>query len=136
MVVHDNIRDETSRIADLQISTFQPTTLAIDAGHYFVIPAANQCRERTVFYSALRDPKPTNAEPYLALHLDVLKEDARVPNFKPHACGVTMPTAPDDTLGDFASLTATNGFYPLNVPLEIGKFESKSVTITVGRPNE
>jgi hypothetical protein len=129
--VEDVAMNDSLIFANLKISTVQPTLLAIGAGNRFTIPAANKCRRRTVEFSANRDLAPTNAEPYRAIFIDVVKEDIKAPGFNRHECGLTMPASKEDKLSAFASMTAKTGFYPLDKPLEIGKLDGRAVTLTV-----
>lgn len=50
---------------------------------------------------------------------------------------MTTRTAPGSTtLADHFTITAKDGDYPLDTPVEIARFKGKSVTLTVGKPTK
>jgi hypothetical protein len=142
LVVEDTVKDEAFRIASMKVSSLQPGTLSVGmeggrANGELLVSATDKLREGRVLFIASRatDSRTTNA--YILARLQVMVEGGDggmlIHGTFQSSCGGTYYPSLDTKLADFASMTAEDGIYPLDTPLEIGRIAGKPVTLTVGK---
>ena len=87
--------------------------------------------------SKATDSRTTNAYILASLQVKVEGGDEGMLIQSSAQTGLGSPTyyPPKDTRLDvFCNLTAKDGVYPLDVPLEIGRVDGKPMMLTVGKP--
>ena len=136
LVVDDMLKDETFRVASLKVSSVQPGTLSVDmegSSVASVLPVSTPdgLREGRAFFIASRATDSTTTNAFMATSLQV-----KVEGGTSGGCTTDHHTSKSDKLADFVSMTAKNGIYPLDTPLEIGRIDGKAVTLTVGKPTK
>jgi len=99
----------------------------------FLVSATDKLREGRVLFIASRatDSRTTNA--YILTGFQVMAKGGDGGMLFQSSCGGTYYPSKDIKLADFASMTAKDGIYPLDTPLEIGEIDGKPVTLTVGK---
>ena len=139
LVVDDAVKDETFRIASLKVLSLQSGrfSVGVEGGGRaygdFLVSATDRLREGRVLFIASRatDSRTTNA--YILAGLQVMAKGGDGGMLSQSSCAGTYYPSKDTKLADFASMTAKDGIYPLDTPLEIGEIDGKPVTLTVGK---
>jgi hypothetical protein len=144
LVVEDMVKDETFRVASLKVLSSQPGMLSVSEGSahsacQLLIPAGQKLPEGEMFFTASKatDSRTTNAYIVASLQINVEGGDGgMIKQASAHAgLGSRTYYPPKDTgLDVICNLTARSGVYPLDIPLEIGRLDGKSMMLTVGKP--
>ena len=146
LVVDDMVKDDNFRVASLKVSSVQPGTLSVDmenshSAGVLLVSTPDALREGRAFVIASRatDSRITNAFIQARLHVKVEGGDGGMlvkGSFQSGSTTTLYHTSKDSKLDDVVSMTAKNGIYPLDTPLEIGRIDGKAVTLTVGKPTK
>jgi hypothetical protein len=141
LVVSDMAKDETFRIASLKILSLQSGRFSVGTegegrayGDFSASPTDKLQEGRVLFIaSRMTDSRTTNA--YILARLQATgtgKDGNGGMLFQSSFEGMYYPSL-DTKLAEFANMTAKDGIYPLDTPLEIGQIDGKPVTLTVGK---
>jgi hypothetical protein len=139
LVVDDAANDGNFRIASLKIWSLQPGRFSVGiegSGRCygdFLASATDKQREGQVLLVASRatDSRTTNA--YILAGLQVKAESRDGGMLLESSCCRTYYPSLATSLADFVSMTAKDGVYPLDTPLEIGEIDGKPVSLIVGK---
>ncbi len=140
LVMDDMVKDESFRLVSLGVSSIRPGTLSVDgegthAAGDLLISDPDKLREGRVIFIASRtvDSCKTNALIQVSLQVKTEGGDGRMLLHGSFQSGgsTVYPVSIDNKLDGFLSITATNGIYPLQTPLEIGQINGKPVTLTI-----
>jgi hypothetical protein len=143
LVIDDIVKDETFRVAVLRVSSTRAATLSIDgqdahAAGELLMPGAGKLREGRAIFLASRTTNSSNTNTLIQVSFQVKSEggDGEMSiQGDVQSGGTTVYTISTNTqLAGFLSVTGTNGNYPLETPLEIGRVNGTAVTLTVGKP--
>ena len=140
LIVNDMVKDETFRFASLKVSSAEPGILSYDIqgsrGTCELLISGDKLREGRFSLVANRasDSRATNAFIQTGLQLNVEGGDGGmlVQGSAQARGGGGFYASKDAKLEDLVTMTATNGFYPLDKPLEIGRINGKALMLTVG----
>lgn len=132
LTLRDVATDTGVRAALLTIHTTSAGSISVveHEGHNSIVlpePDANGSREGSVALIASRIAPAGDGDIYIQMLIR-----PQTPNGS-YAGGCSVYTLPRATqLADFFTITARNGDYSLNTPIEIARIKGKPVTITVG----
>ena len=148
LVVDDILKDDNYRLATLKVFSEQPGWLRLGLGDVhrngsygeLLVSTKDKLRESQGIFivSRLADSRSSSAQVQTSLQVKATGGDGDMlvqGSFQ--AGGTTIYTIPKGTrLENFATMTASNGIYPLDVPLEIGRINGQPVTLQVGDPKK
>jgi hypothetical protein len=141
LLVDDMVKDEAFRVVSLRISSMRPGILSVDredshARGYLLLSDADKLWSGQALFLASRmvGPSQTNALIQVRLQVKVEGGDGGMllhGSFQSGGSGPVYAVTANTQLDGFLSVTATNGIYPLQTPLEIGRINGKPVTLTI-----
>ncbi len=142
LAVGDASYDSASRTVPVKVTSAQPAWIAVVNNHnqgrseadgQLLITDPDKLHEAQVFLSAVRTNAPG---PSIQAGVRVKTEggdgDMLIKGGFESSGASVYPAPADAALEHFVQLTATNGIYPLNQPLEIARIDGQPVIMTVG----
>src|SRR5271169_6440943 len=144
LVVDDLVKDGRFRVASLKVISPQPATLSVEtagahAGGDLLISSVDKLRAGQLLVTASRvaGQDLTNALIQASLQVKLEGGDGGMlihGSFQSEISPSSFQVSRETKLDDFLNMTAKNGTYPLDVPLEIGRLDGKPIKLTVGKP--
>lgn len=123
-----------SALVTIQTSHAGTMSVAQDGGHNSILlpdPDAGGSREASIALIASRLEPKAGDKTYLQILIRPQTSDAN------YAGGPSTYTFPLGTLlSDQFTITAKDGDFPLDTPVEIARLRGKPVTVTVGKPTK